>query len=43
MAGQVARSGEGFEAVGDGADVLASPLGRLLGLEVVLVGSVVVG
>lgn len=43
MAGQVSRSGEGFEAVGDRADVLASPLGRLLGLEVVLVGGVVMG
>lgn len=43
MAGQVSRSGEGFETVGDGADVLASPLGRLLGLEIILVSGVVVG
>ena len=41
VAGQMARSGEGLEAVGDGADMLASPFGGFLGLKVVLVGSIV--
>lgn len=41
MASQMTGSGERLEAVGDGADVLASPLGGFLRLKVVLVGSVV--
>lgn len=41
VAGQMAGSGEGLEAVGDGADMLASPFGGFLGLKVVLVGSIV--
>lgn len=42
MASQMAGSGEGLVAVRDGADVFPCPLGRLLGLEVILVGGVVV-
>lgn len=43
VARQMTRSSEGLEAVGDGANVFAGPFGRLLGLEILLIGGVVVG
>lgn len=43
VARKMARSSKGLEAVWDRANVLAGPFGRLLGLEVLLIGGVVVG
>lgn len=43
MASQMARSSEGLEAVGNGANMLSGPLGRLDSMEIFLVGGVMVG